>query len=339
MPGAEARGGPLTTAEVPVDVLAAYPFARLAAIREFEGFRNQNWLVQDQRGRRYVLRRNLQHSEPRRIEFQARFQQHLLRRGFPTAEIVETRAGDPFVLDGTGIPWMLCTYVEGDEFDFSRHAQVAEAARRLAQFHLLAETFPGEAVPLDYQQTIRDWWLTADENQWQLEEMYAGKGVEDELCYLRERWRQILAGWPLARIDALPVGWVYGDYHGRNVVFAGDEISGVFDFDDIERGPVVYDVAQGALKFGRERRGSLRIRPEVARLFIREYARRRRLTDEERAALPMMIAITFPPNAPYHRRCLERRGEDIVARLRREVGTMRALEAEMERIGPVLQDA
>jgi Ser/Thr protein kinase RdoA (MazF antagonist) len=181
--------------------------------------------------------------------------------------------------------------------------------------------------------------VSADENLQALEEMFAGVAVQDELAYLRDWWRWVLAEWPLARLNALPVGWVYGDYHGRNMVFVGDELCGLFDFDDIERGPLVFDVARGVHMFGREARGSFRIRPEVARLFIEAYTRSRALSHEERAALPVMVAMHFPPDARYHRYCQERRGEDIEARLRRDVGVMRGLRAEMARIGPLLSHA
>ena len=73
-------------------ILAAYPFAQLAVVRAFKAStRNDNWLVEDGRGRRYVLRRNLQHAHVQRIAFQVRFQQHLRHHGFPTAEVVEMR--------------------------------------------------------------------------------------------------------------------------------------------------------------------------------------------------------------------------------------------------------
>jgi len=328
------------TDAVTSSILAAYPFARLAVVGAFEAsFRNENWLVADARGRRYVLRRNLQHAHVPRIEFQVRFQQHLRQHGFPTAEVVETRFGDLFALDDEGVPWVLCTYIEGREYDFGRREQVLEAARRLAQLHAIAETFPGDAVVLDYDPPIRDWWVSAEENLQALKEMFAGVAVQDELSYLRDWWRWVLAEWPLARLDALPVGWVYGDYHGRNMVFVSDELRGLFDFDDLNRGPLVYDVARGVHMFGREARGSFRLRPEVARLFIAAYARGRALKHEERAVLPVMLAMHVPPNARYHRYCQERRGEDIEARLRREVGIMRGLRAEMARIGPRLDHA
>ena len=321
------------------DIFGEYGFGRLAVVSAFEGLRNDNWLVEDARGCRYVLRRNLQHTNSDRIEFQVRFQQHLLEHGFPTAEVVETRSGDLIVLDEDGVPWVLSTYVEGLEYDFGSLGQVLEAARRLAQFHAIAETFPGEAVALEYQPPIRDWWLNAEKNIDALEDMFAGVEVLDELSYLREWWRWVLAIWPLERLDLLPVGWVYGDYHGRNMIFVGDELRGLFDFDDVERGSLVFDVARGVHMFGREARGSFRIRPEVGRLFIEEYSRGRFLSREERVALPMMVPMHFPPDPRYHQYCRQQRGENIEARLRREVAIMRALRSEMARIGPLLHAA
>ena len=68
---------------------------------------------------------------------------------------------------------------------------------------------------------------------------------------------------------------------------------GLFDLDGLNRGPLVYDIARAVHLLGREARGSLRLRPEVACLFVEEYARCREPTSEERAALPMMGAMAL----------------------------------------------
>src|SRR5262249_16844150 len=164
-----------------------------------------------------------------------------------------------------GVPWVLSTYIEGSVFDFGRREQVSEAARRLAQFHAIAETFPGEASVLDYDPPIRHWGLSAAENLRALEGMYAGVGGQadlSDLSYLSDWWRWTLNEWPPERLDALRVGWVHGDYHGRNMVFVGDKLRGLFDFDAINRGPLVYDVGYGLHMFGRAAHGSLYIRPQ-----------------------------------------------------------------------------
>ena len=87
--------------------------------------------------------------------------------------------------------------------------------------------------------------MRCDENLRELAVLFAGGTVEEELTYVRDWWRQVLAAWPLARVDALPVGWVHHDYHGRNMMFVHDEMQGLLDFDAVEQCPLVCDVAYG----------------------------------------------------------------------------------------------
>lgn len=312
-------------------VLAKYPLGVPRVVERFEASsRNDNWLIQDEKGSRYVLRRHRQHREAERIAFQLSFEQHLHRRGFPTPQVLETVAGDAFVLGDDG-PWSLYEYVDGTFFRFDRPGEVVEAARRLAQFHLLAETFDSEDVIVDYSPPIRSWWVDPESDLEALRHLLAGRAVDEELAYVRDWWQWVLVAWPLARIDALPMGWVHADYHGRNVVFVENKIRALFDFDDLNRGPMIFDVARGVHMFGRESRSSPHIRPDVARYFVREYGHGRALTAEELSALPMMVAMYYPPSARYYRYC-QQLGEDLEARLRREVSLMRALRAQMAEI-------
>ena len=148
---------------------------------------------------------------------------------------------------------------------------------------------------------------------------------------MRDWWRRALSEWPLARVDALPVGWAHGDYHGRNMVFVQDEMRGLFDFDAVNRGPLVFDVAYGTYMFGREARGSTRLRDAVARVFLDVYAGERPLTREELAACPMLLALSWllPPRFYAH---LQQDGVNLIPRFRRDVSMMRAVEGEMQRV-------
>jgi Ser/Thr protein kinase RdoA (MazF antagonist) len=145
-------------------VLAAYALHGAQALGLVEASnRNDNVLVVDATGARYMLRRCRRNPDARRVEFRVRFQQHLRRRGLPTAEVVETRAGTLCVLADDGFPWVLFTHVEGRAYDFGRIEQVAEAARRLAQLHAVAETFPGASIVVEYDPPLREWWVRCEE--------------------------------------------------------------------------------------------------------------------------------------------------------------------------------
>jgi Ser/Thr protein kinase RdoA (MazF antagonist) len=152
------------------------------------------------------------------------------------------------------------------------------------------------------------------------------------LAYLKEWWRDVLQEWPLERFDALPSGWLHGDFHGRNLVFEGDRVAGMFDLDDVDRGPYIYDVAGGVMKFSRERRGSLTIRPDFVRAFVGGYEQVRPLGADEIAALPVMLSEGFPPHAHNYRYWRDSRGENIIDRFILEVAIMKALRDQSHQI-------
>ena len=316
-------------------VADAYGLGCLRAVTQFESYGNDNWLiVEPSSGDRYVLRRCANASLDR-LEFQLALQRHLNGHGFASPAITRTTSQRAFMTDRNGTTWMLFAYVEGQEYNFGRAAQAVEAGRTLARFHLITESFSAVGPPPSHKASIRSCWANATQDVRELGELFPAR-VSEELALLSASWASALDVLPTERLEALPSGWLHGDFHGRNLVFDGDRIVGVFDFDDVDRGPYVYDVAAGVVKFARERRGSLALRPEFARCFLEGYESLRRLNAEERAALPAMAAIGYPPHARHYGYLREWRGEDIEGRLRRDVATMLVVRTEMERIGGML---
>ncbi len=292
--------------------------------------RNENFVVEDAARRRYILRRYRRNPDERRIRFQLEFQRQLHGLGYPTSEIITSTAGDPLV-DAEAGPWVLFSYVEGAEFDYARLGQVEEAGRRLAQFHTLSERIDLPEVVIDINPQPRRWWTRGEEELAALQEMFRDDAVDEEFAFLRDWHAELLSEWPLARLDTLPAGWVHSDFHGRNMVFAGDELRGLFDFDPLHHGFWVEDVADALFMFGREFRGSRRIRPDAARAFLDAYAETRPLSSEERSAIPMMAVVAWAHVAPYHE-LLRRDGEDTLAYFRHYVQLMRDLQSEMARL-------
>ena len=316
-------------------ILGMYPIRQASAVGLMEASnRNENYLVADEGGRQYVLRRYRRNRELARVAFQLRFQKHLLANGFPTAPIVLTKEGTDFVIHDD-IPWALFGFIEGSEYDFERMGQVAQAARRLAEFHAIADSFTEPPVDLEWEPPLEYYWVhNADERQ-HLQDLLYGQGIETELAYLLSWWEELMRQWPVGRYRVLPAGLVHGDYHGRNMVFKGDNITGVFDFDVLGWGARVLDLSFAFLMFGRERRPRpQRIRPAVGRLFVEEYARYRPIIAEEFAAIPAFVVLNRAPTASW----LEYRQRDVGADPRELVhdslAYMRELEAEMARLAP-----
>ncbi len=326
------------TDQLIASVLAQYPLPHACTVSPIEASKmNDSFLVEDATGNRYVLRRYRRNPEQERVLFQLRFQRELHARGFPTSEIIESDAASLLVSNEAG-SWALFTFVEGDEYDFSRMGQVAEAGRRLAEFHTLTESIDLEEVDIEINPHPRRWWTDGQGEIAALERMFGGQSVEEEFVFLRDWHAQLVQQWPLARRDALPAGWVHSDFHGRNMVFVGNELRGLFDFDPLHRELWMEDVGHALFMFSREFRGSTHMRPDAARLFLDEYHRGRPLASEERDFLPVAVALAWLPSAAYHE-LLRRDGENTLAYFRHYVQLMRDLQAEMERLAPLLNEA
>ena len=315
-------------------VLARFGVESPIAIEAHEASkRNDNFVVVGTDAK-YLLRRYRRNNDEARVRFQLRFQAHLLASYFPTSKIIPSATGDPLVCEDSGL-WSLFTYVEGREYDFSSTAQVTQAARWLAEFHRMAPSFEEPEVVFDANREWCDWWRDGESEIGELASMFAGRGVDEDLTFLRDWWTKSSRQWPAERVDALPHGWIHGDWHGRNMVFVGDEVRGVFDYDPMRRGVTIEDVARAVFMFGRESRPSRRIRLDVARLFLEEYDYRHSMSAEELNAIPFVMVAHWAPTAGYWR-MLERDGEDAAAYLRHTVRLMRDLLPEARRLQGML---
>ena len=331
-PPAHLRYIPETTLRA---ILAHFGIENPVLIEPMEASKRNDNFVVGEVGGKYVLRRYRRNNDEARVRFQLSFQQHLLGSGFPTSEILPTQAGDSLVCEESGL-WSLFTFVEGSEFDFSSTTQVASAAQSLAHFHQVAPSFSDPEVVFEVNREWCDWWANGEGEMRQLAAMFAGRGVDDDLAFLRGWYSEAIREWPAERVERLPRGWMHGDWHGRNMVFVGDEVRGVFDFDPVRHGVIIKDIARAVFTFGRESRPSRHIRLNVAHLFLDEYRRQRNLSSEELNAIPFVMAAHMAPTVDYWR-MLERDGEDASVFLRHTIGLMRALLPEAERLRGMLE--
>ena len=298
------------------------------------GNRNDNFVVQDAAGDRYVLRHFRRNPDVNRIAFEIAFQVFAFRRGLPVAQVVKTYAGRDLLEDPSGM-WALFSFIEGEDFDFDCMQQVTAAASALAEFHRVTATFSGTEVVGRGGPGVRRWWTLGERLLNELQAMFAGAGVDEDLAFLRRWHADLVREWPLSRLDALGTSWVHGDFHGRNVRFAGTTVNGIFDFDLLHFGYAVEDVADALFRFGRESRGSLRVRPDVARLFVGEYDRHRELTASERRAIPIMAPLVMARDRAYFL-LIAAAGRDPVSFLNEKVRIMRSRLEQGEEIARVL---
>ena len=296
--------------------------------------RNDNFIIEDMSGHRYVLRRYRRNNQEARVRFQLYFQQHLKDSGFPTPDVIRTISNDVLVIEEDS-PWGLFTFIEGKEYDFKRLKQAVEAARRLAQFHTMTQTFKHEEVVLNISR-MPDWWADSEREIYMLYEFFTGKGVEKELACIREYVAELIHECPSDRAAALQLSWVHGDYHGRNMVFVEDEMRGLFDFDVVHYGYRIEDIYRAIFMFGRHNWESSIIRPDIAQAFLEEYGRNTKLQQEELEALPIIATLDCVPFASYFV-MLQRDGENPVSYLRNFVNTMCTIRSEMKQLKPIFR--
>lgn len=282
--------------------------------------RNINLLVEDSSGSRYVLRGCRRNPQRERIIFQLDFQDHLLRRGIPAAQVVLSKAGERCVESGPASLWVMFHFVEGQHYRYDSRVQLRHAARCLAGIHAAGADFTAALVRDETIPDLLRWWTHGEEEVASLRRLFAGAGAGPELEFLDD-WRTALTrGLPLAVVDQLPRGWLHADFHPGNVVFAGDQVHAVLDFDVVHRGFRLADVAYSLFCFCRQSHSSTVIDAETAAIFLREFD----LTEPERRALPYFIVAVHARTAARYR-VRAREGADPREALRTHVGRMKAL--------------
>jgi Ser/Thr protein kinase RdoA (MazF antagonist) len=305
--------------------LARWPLSRVRLVGSLPGSaRNMNILVEDAGGSRYVLRCCRRNPSQERIRFQLDFQDHLRCRGIPTAEVVVTATGDRCVATDAASLWVLFRFVEGNAYRYDSRVQLENAARCLGDIHGAAADFTATPVRDDTIPDLRRWWTHGEEELAGLRAMFSDSNVGPELDFLGH-WRNALTrDLPLALTDGLPDAWLHADFHGQNIVFAGDQVRGVFDFDVVHRGWRLEDIAYAMFCFSREDRASSVIRADASRAFLEPFG----LTALERKALPHFVVATQARTSARYR-VREREGADPAQVLRAHVARMRALSTSL----------
>jgi homoserine kinase type II len=312
-------------------VLARYPLEDPRVVGAFDAStRNDNVRVVDARGGGAVLRRYRRNRDPERARFQIRFQQQLEAGGFPVARTFESTSGETVVVDEEGLPWALFGLVEGEHYDFGRLEHAREAGRRLAELHDVTDRF-AEAPRYHLDANLRRFVAAPDEIAEGLRRDFGSAELEPDIRRYERRLEAIADALPPDRFDALPAGWLHDDYHGRNVIFAGDEMVALLDFDKLQRDPRASDIARGVVSFGRERRGSHALRPDFVGAFLAGYRERREISREEIEAMPLLIELAWAPFAAISH-MLQADGKAPAAAMRRDLEDMRAA----ERQGPAI---
>jgi homoserine kinase type II len=282
-----------------VRVLDCYGLGRLRAAQRIErGFVDENWLVDTDHERYFLKRRHPRRRQPARvIRAQHDLIEHLREAGFPAPSIVHTIGGETFlIMDGE--QYEIQDYIDGQPYNHGRKEHLQAAAGMLGQYHAHVEGFAPQALrergPL-YSPAKAGEILNCLREAWQLE------GAPDLAQIARKL--DTYAGYLVDRFSghgALPHVVIHGDYYAGNLLFDGDRIIGVVDYDKANWQPRVAEMAEALIYFASPRPGHLKhlvypgfLQWKPFARFLQGYAHLSTLSAGEIHALPDYICCIW----------------------------------------------
>lgn len=274
--------------------MAHYDLGELWNARRIErGFVNENWDLETIRGRYFLKRRHPDLRNPGVIGAQHALVEHLRQAGFPAPTILHTTGGATFLVFGEE-SYEIQEYIEGTPYDHTNAAHFQEAASTLALYHILVRDFSPPALHDRgglYDPTILSTNLAKLTKAWQLEQ---DSGLSPLLRQLVTHAADLATRY--AGQESLPHLVIHGDYYADNLLFEGDHVVGVVDYDKACWQPRVAELAEALIYFASPRPGHLRhlVYPgfldwEPFTRFLRHYARANPLDESEVHALPDYI--------------------------------------------------
>ena len=237
-----------------------------------EGVENTNYLVETDRGW-FILTLYEKRVNPAELPFFLALMEHLAQRGLNCPTPVRDLEGRN-LREIAGRPAALVTFLEGLSVRRPTPDQCREVGEALARLHLAAADFP---LARRNGLGSGDWRPLYDRFACRADEIRPGLGlmIEAELAQLGAQWPQ-----------NLPQGVIHADLFPDNVFFLHDRLSGLIDFYFACTDALAYDVAVCLNAWCFEADGAFNI--TKGRALLRGYDARRRLSEAERAALPVL---------------------------------------------------
>ncbi|MEM8799465.1 MAG: phosphotransferase, partial [Pseudomonadota bacterium] len=179
-----------------------------------------------------------------------------------------------------GRPACLIEFLNGVSVSSPSTAQARAAGSLLARFHLaLSETKLARDDTLMLEGWDRLGTACAEKD-----ETYPERELVDSERVAQRNF------WSAADTQQLPHGIIHADLFPDNVLFTGDEVTGMIDFYFAATGAFVYDIAVMINSWAMVEGGdSVMMRKPIADALLAGYAGERPLTDAEETALPMML--------------------------------------------------
>lgn len=237
-----------------------------------EGVENSNFLLQTEKGS-YILTLYEKRVHEEDLPFFLNLLDHLAAAGFPCPTPIHGRDGRA-LRRAAGRPAAITSFLTGRSLRRPAPVHCGELGAALAELHIRAGDF---AMRRENSLGLASWRPLLDSCAGQADSLKPGLNafLQEEMDFLEEHWPR-----------ELPSGIIHADMFPDNVFFLRDRLCGVIDFYFACNDFLLYDLAICLNAWCFETDNAFNI--TKARKLIRHYDRRRRLDDEEIAALPVL---------------------------------------------------
>lgn len=237
-------------------VLVHYDLGELRSAQRVErGYVNQNWVIQTTRGQYFLKHRHPELRNREVIGAQHALMDHLRKSGFPAPIILPTASGETLlVLDDEF--YEIQGYIEGTPYEEAKLAHFQEAAIMLGRYHGCVRGFAPSALCHMgdlYDPPILTKNLRSLKAVWIRDQGPALAKMDRRLESHEEELRS-----RFALHEELPHLVIHGDYHGANLLFDGDRIVGVVDYDKARWQPRIVELAEVLIYFASSQPGHLK---------------------------------------------------------------------------------
>ncbi|GAA4914433.1 homoserine kinase [Stackebrandtia albiflava] len=224
-----------------------------------------------------VVVRQYLRSPLERIRAELELVDFLARRGYPTPAPLPLRAGR--FLSEQEPPVAVFEFARGRAADGSDGAPAAQTGELLARLHTLTSGWLDARIP-EYDRVAA---LRAT-----IDGPFEVPGAEEWRAAVESFLAENSTG--LAELAELPAGPLHHDMHGANLLVENGRITAVLDFDELNHGPLVIDLARALfyLAVAQPDRG---LPAAPAEALVAGYRSARMLTGPEHAALPVAFGL------------------------------------------------
>ena len=261
------------TADDLTDFLSRYDIGELRSYKGIaEGVENSNFLLHTGAGS-FILTLYEKRVAEKDLPFFLALMEHLAARGINCPQPVKNRQGG--VLGKiAGRPAAIVTFLDGLWIRRPAAGHCAAVGEALANLHLAGKDF---AKKRPNALSIQNWRPLYEQAK------ARGDSVRPGLCAeIQKELGALEKTWP----RDLPDGVIHADLFPDNVFFLGDKLSGLIDFYFACTDTLAYDVAVCLNAWCFETDHSYNV--TKGRALLNAYAKVRKFSDAERAALPAL---------------------------------------------------